>query len=140
MGGGQLVGREVVVGEWDYTGEQLPAWVEGMVAEKRAEDTHLVSLARPLVVAGNAEKRLVLTGRHSGCPITNILAGPLRMLLCRHRLLARLFAPLVAVNVATEGDDFFAIALICLRSLFVGAGGRLSGAASGPEDKPPAVG
>jgi hypothetical protein len=133
MGQDRLVGQQVVVGEWDYSAEELPAWVEGLVVKRKAEDTYLVSLKRPIVVAGKAERTLVLTGRHLGYPVTGIRVGPLRSLVCRSRLLARLFAPLVAVNVTTEGGHFFAIALIYLRSLFIRAGGRLPGDGPGVE-------
>ena len=132
MDRGPLIGKEVVIGGWDYTREQLPAWVEGVVAERRSADTYLVSLKRPIAVTGMPEARLVVTGRHLGHPVHSIVVGPLKMLLCRHRLLARLFAPLVGVNVETEGGDYFAVALIYLRSLFVSAGGKL------PEDGPAA--
>ena len=93
MAEGRLVGNEVVVGQPDHRAEHLPAWVGGVIVEQRGGATYLISLTRPIVVAGNTEQRLVLSARHLGHPVEGILVGPLGMLLCRCRLPARACAP-----------------------------------------------
>jgi hypothetical protein len=122
--GDRLVRQRVVIGQWDYTGEQLPTWVEGEV-ERNDLDTYLIALQRPVVVAGQPEDKLVVTGRHIGHPISNILVGPIRLWLCSLPLVARVLAPLVAANVSTPDGSRLGIAVIYLRSLFVAAGGRI---------------
>jgi hypothetical protein len=125
MGPRSLLNAKVVLTDWEHTTERLPHCVEGIIAGDRGKDTYVVALTEPVEVSGKIEARVVVSGRHSGFPVTRVFpVFPMGLLIFRHPL-SRLFAPLVAVNVETECGHFFAVACMYLKSVYLKAGGKV---------------